>query len=278
MACASVKLPVRPAHGCGARVIFAPAAVSYVPGARRAAAGMRDGAAGAPSRRPWRTVTLAPRVGEDRRDLLRGLGVGGAGEASRRVAVVAVTVASAAWAAGASARARTAAARPRRIARKVLRRAAPTAAGGGAATRRRAIRDTARGGIPPAWLADVQVCPSILAADFGAFRSSVQELLDAGARTFHVDVMDGQFVPVITFGTGVVAAIADVVHDAGGALAVHMMVERPERFVDDFAKAGADALHRPRRGDAAPALLAGAHPRGRHGARRDAQPGHAGRR
>ena len=64
-----------------------------------------------------------------------------------------------------------------------------------------------------AWLTDVQVCPSILAADFGAFRARSSELLDAGARTFHVDVMDGHFVPVITFGTGVVAAIADDVHE-----------------------------------------------------------------
>ena len=72
------------------------------------------------------------------------------------------------------------------------------------------------------WLTEVQVCPSILAADFGAFRSQVVELMDAGARTFHVDVMDGHFVPVITFGNEVVEAIADEVHSRGGALVLSL--------------------------------------------------------
>ena len=83
--------------------------------------------------------------------------------------------------------------------------------------------------------------PSILAADFGAFRSQVRELLDAGARAFHFDVMDGHFVPVITFGPGVVASIADDVHERGGTLDVHLMIEQPERQLAEFAKAGADS-------------------------------------
>jgi ribulose-phosphate 3-epimerase len=86
------------------------------------------------------------------------------------------------------------------------------------------------------------VLPSILASDYGAFRAQVQELLDAGARAFHCDVMDGHFVPPITFGPPVIAAIADAVHDAGGVLDVHLMIERPERQLADFASAGADSI------------------------------------
>ncbi len=91
------------------------------------------------------------------------------------------------------------------------------------------------------WPTERLVLPSILASDYGAFRANVQELLDAGARAFHCDVMDGHFVPPITFGPPVISAIADQVHDVGGVLDVHLMIERPERQLADFASAGADS-------------------------------------
>jgi ribulose-phosphate 3-epimerase len=91
-------------------------------------------------------------------------------------------------------------------------------------------------------LAHVRVAPSILSADFGRLREQVGEVLDAGARVIHVDVMDGHFVPPITIGPLVVGALADAVHDAGGMLDTHLMIERPERHVEEFARAGADSI------------------------------------
>jgi ribulose-phosphate 3-epimerase len=86
------------------------------------------------------------------------------------------------------------------------------------------------------------VAPSILAADFARLGDQVAAVLDAGATTIHVDVMDGHFVPPITMGTLVVEALEEQVHDMGAILDVHLMVDRPERHIADFAKAGADNI------------------------------------
>jgi ribulose-phosphate 3-epimerase len=86
------------------------------------------------------------------------------------------------------------------------------------------------------------VAPSILSADFAQLGSQVDDVLAAGARVIHVDVMDGHFVPPITFGALIVGSLADRVHQAGGILDVHLMIERPERHVSEFAEAGADSI------------------------------------
>jgi ribulose-phosphate 3-epimerase len=86
------------------------------------------------------------------------------------------------------------------------------------------------------------VAPAILAADFARLGAQVEELMDAGARVIHVDVMDGHFVPPISIGPLIVGSLRNLVHERGGVLDVHLMVERPERRVEEFAEAGADTL------------------------------------
>ena len=85
----------------------------------------------------------------------------------------------------------------------------------------------------------VKIAPSILSADFGRLAEQVAEAAEAGADWIHVDVMDGHFVPNITIGPAVTAAVraaTDLPVD------VHLMIERPELYLEAFADAGADYL------------------------------------
>jgi ribulose-phosphate 3-epimerase len=91
-------------------------------------------------------------------------------------------------------------------------------------------------------IASPRVAPSILSADFARLGTQLDEVMGAGARVIHFDVMDGHFVPPITIGPLVSSSIADRVHAAGGAVDVHLMIERPERQIEAFAEAGADSI------------------------------------
>jgi ribulose-phosphate 3-epimerase len=87
-----------------------------------------------------------------------------------------------------------------------------------------------------------KIAASILSADFSRLGEQVKEAIDAGVEVIHADVMDGQFVPNITIGPLVVAALKPITRSAGVLLDVHLMIETPERMISEFARAGADIL------------------------------------
>jgi ribulose-phosphate 3-epimerase len=92
------------------------------------------------------------------------------------------------------------------------------------------------------WVRGVELEPSIYAADFSRLGEQLELLLGAGARVFHFDVGDGHFVSEITIGPVVLKSIAGLVHERGGRLDCHLMIEQPERQFETIKAAGGDSV------------------------------------
>ena len=92
------------------------------------------------------------------------------------------------------------------------------------------------------WIRTVEVEPSLYAADFSRLGEQIEILLRTGARVFHFDIGDGHFVEPVTIGPIVLHSIAPMIHDAGGAVDCHLMVDEPAHHFDALRGAGADSV------------------------------------
>jgi ribulose-phosphate 3-epimerase len=92
------------------------------------------------------------------------------------------------------------------------------------------------------WVRGVEVEPSLYGADFSRLGEQIDALLDAGCRVFHFDVGDGHFVEPVTMGPIVLQSISGRIHQRGGRIDVHLMVERPAKYFAPVASAGGDSV------------------------------------
>src|ERR671923_1136148 len=92
------------------------------------------------------------------------------------------------------------------------------------------------------WVRTVEIEPSLYAADFANLGEDVTALANAGARIFHFDVGDGHFIEPITVGPVVLRSIAPIVHEAGGVIDCHLMVDNPEHHFEQIRDAGGDSV------------------------------------
>jgi ribulose-phosphate 3-epimerase len=92
------------------------------------------------------------------------------------------------------------------------------------------------------WPRGPEIEPSLYAADFANLGAQIEALLDAGVRVFHFDVGDGHFVPPVTIGPVVLRSIAPLIHDRGGRIDCHLMVDNPAHHFEEIAASGGDSV------------------------------------
>jgi ribulose-phosphate 3-epimerase len=92
------------------------------------------------------------------------------------------------------------------------------------------------------WVRTVEIEPSLYAADFKRLGAEIEYLLHAGARVFHFDIGDGHFVEPVTIGPVVLQSISPLIHEAGGVIDCHLMVDNPMHHFEQVKRAGGDSV------------------------------------